>query len=193
MHAYRVGASHTPSQSTHTRSHPSFSLSCVVSLQASIQIDDIEYNVFLALLEHLYTDHIDLTPDLALPLFAAADFLGVEHLKSLCEQCIEADLNFGNVCRALTVADSHGAASLRDTCVSFIVQHFHELHQTDGFQDLPRSLLALVHGGLAARLPQAEARHASARSDGVSVQAGERINSRNFFFTVGHMGKQVQI
>ena len=158
MHAYRA---HTPSQSTHTRSHPSFSLSCVVSLQASIQIDDIEYNVFLALLEHLYTDHIDLTPDLALPLFAAADFLGVEHLKSLCEQCIEADLNFGNVCRALTVADSHGAASLRDTCVSFIVQHFHELHQTDGFQDLPRSLLALVHGGLAARLPQAEGRNST--------------------------------
>ena len=96
-------------------SHPSFSLlCCVVSFQASIQIDDIEYNVFLALLEHLYTDHIDLTPDLALPLFAAADFLGVEHLKSLCEQCIEADLNFGNVCRALTVADSHGASALRD-------------------------------------------------------------------------------
>ena len=38
--------------------------------------------VFLALLEHLYTDSVEIDHELALPLFAAADFLGVDHLKA---------------------------------------------------------------------------------------------------------------
>lgn len=35
------------------------------------------YPVFLAVLEYLYTDKVELTPELAVPLLAAADFLGV--------------------------------------------------------------------------------------------------------------------
>ena len=33
------------------------------------------YPIFMALLEYLYVDSVDVTSELALPLFAAADFL----------------------------------------------------------------------------------------------------------------------
>lgn len=68
-----------------------------------VTLDDIPYPVFMALLEYLYTDAAELPSNLALPLFAAADFLGVEHLKSLCVARIEAELSIENVCSALTV------------------------------------------------------------------------------------------
>ena len=85
------------------------------------------YEVFLALLDHLYTDAVDISAELALPLLAAADFLGVEHLKHICTARIEAELSVISVCRALTVADSHHAEGLKDTCVDFIVAHFREV------------------------------------------------------------------
>ena len=136
------------------------------------------YEVFLALLDHLYTDAVDISAELALPLLAAADFLGVEHLKHICTARIEAELSVISVCRALTVADSHHAEGLKDTCVDFIVAHFREVcahrdptrstmgphpshgtppscqvHVTDGFKSLPRPLLDLVHEGISACLP----------------------------------------
>lgn len=48
--------------------------------QHTVTLDNISYTVLMAMLEHLYTDTINLTPELALPLFAAADFLGVEQV-----------------------------------------------------------------------------------------------------------------
>jgi hypothetical protein len=119
---------------------------------ASIALDDIAYDVFLVLLEHLYTDSVDMPSELALPLFAAADFLGVVHLKVVCAARIEANLSVENVCEVLSAADKHGAPSLKDTCVDFIVAHFQEVLPTEGFKELSRGLLDLVHQGVAARL-----------------------------------------
>ena len=68
-----------------------------------VALDDIQYPVFMALIDYLYTDSDEFPSNLALPLFAAADFLGVDHLKSLCVARVEADLSVENVCSALTV------------------------------------------------------------------------------------------
>lgn len=115
-------------------------------------LDDIPYPVFMALLEYLYTDSAEVPSNLALPLFAAADFLGVEHLKSLCVARIEAELSIENVCSALTVADKHLAANLKATCIAFIVEHFQAVLNTQSFKTLARDLLDLVHLGVAERL-----------------------------------------
>ena len=84
-------------------------------------------------------------------------------MKLLCIANIEADLSIDNVCRALTVADEHGAASLKDTCVEFIVRHFPQVHLTGSFRELPRALLDLVHQGISACLA------AASSASGVSV------------------------
>ena len=89
---------------------------------------------------------------MALELFAAADFLGVEQLKGACMSRIEAGLSVQTVCHTLSVADKHSAAPLKDVCVRFIVDHFKEVHSTEGFHQLSRSLLALVHEAISSVL-----------------------------------------
>ena len=118
----------------------------------TVTLEDIEHPVLIALLNHIYTDASDIDPQLALPLFAAADFLGVEHLTQLCVANIESDLSVENVCNVLSVADHHQAGGLKDTCVRYIVEHFRDVHVTEGFRELPRTLLNLVHAGISARL-----------------------------------------
>ena len=89
---------------------------------------------------------------MALPLFAAADRFGVERLKLHCASKLEAGLNVEDACAVLTAADRHQAPDLREHCVGFIVTHFREVHTTDGFRDLPRELLQVVHSAISARL-----------------------------------------
>ena len=55
--------------------------------------------------------------------------------------------------KTLSVADKHLAASLKDVCVGFIVTHFKEVHNTDGFKQLSRTLLELGAYEQCARLP----------------------------------------
>ena len=83
----------------------------------------MSYPVFMALLEHLYTDSSDVARAHAAAV--AADFLGVDHLKAICVARIEADLSVDTVCEALTIADKHLAMSLKEM-QSFIVDHFQE-------------------------------------------------------------------
>ena len=89
-------------------------------------------DVFVALLDHLYTDSTDVAAEMALPLFAAADRFGVERLKLHCASRLEAGLSIEDACAVLAAADRHLAQELREHCVSFIVTHFREVHTTDG-------------------------------------------------------------
>lgn len=120
--------------------------------QKEIAIEDMSLPVFMAVLDHLYTDAIEIDSELALPLFAAADRFQIDRLKSLCAAKIEADLAIVNCCHALTVADQHSAFELKEVCISFIVTHFKAVHNTDGFKQLSRPLLEFVHAAISERL-----------------------------------------
>jgi len=120
--------------------------------QSEVTLDDISPEVFSFALDHMYTGREDVPSEHSRELFAAADFLGVDHLKLLCMEKIEADLAIDNVCATLSVAEAHSVTELRSVCVHFIVHHFKEVHRTDGFKDLSRDLLDLVHEGIAANL-----------------------------------------
>jgi len=140
--------------------------------QTEVTLEDISYEVFTALLEHLYTDRVEISSEIALELFAAADFLGVEQLKGICMTHIEAELAVETVCHTLTVADKHDDAALREVCVSFIVEHFKDVHSTEGFHELSRGLLALVHAAISAKLDAAQPPTPTAANGGVGIGMG---------------------
>lgn len=50
-----------------------------------IELQDVRHPIFIALLEYLYTDHVEIALDMAMELFQAADQFGVERLKKMCE------------------------------------------------------------------------------------------------------------
>mmetsp|Transcript_4698 Transcript_4698/g.10235 ORF Transcript_4698/g.10235 Transcript_4698/m.10235 type:complete len:548 (-) Transcript_4698:199-1842(-) len=120
--------------------------------ETQIEIADVGLEVFMTLLHYLYVDDVEIPSGLALPLFAVSDRFGVERLKQVCAATIESELSVETVCAALTVADQHNATELLEASVSFIVTHFADVHATDGFKDLSRSLLEVVHSAISARL-----------------------------------------
>jgi len=120
--------------------------------QEEVELHDVEVEVFRKLLEHLYTDTDIVPSEIALELFSAADRFGVERLRQLCAARVEADMSVNSVCNILTVADQHNATYLKEECVQFIVARFSEVHSTDGFRELDRGLLDLVHTAISARL-----------------------------------------
>jgi hypothetical protein len=79
-----------------------------------IEVDGVRYEIFLALLEYLYTDALDFAPECALELLTAADRYGLDRLKRECVNSVEACLRTCTVCHVLTVADQHLAEDLRE-------------------------------------------------------------------------------
>jgi len=108
--------------------------------------------VFEKLLEHIYTDTDDIPSALALDLFTAAAYFQLERLKQMCLTRVESEMSVETVCHILSVAEQHSAPRLKEEAVKFIVAHFRQVHKTDGFKDLERHLLDLVHDAISARL-----------------------------------------
>ena len=132
--------------------------------QQQVVIDDAELRVFMAMLEHLYTDTVEIPTDIALPLLCTADRFGVERLKALCAAKLEAELSPTTACAVLVIADRHSAAELREASVAYIVSHFAEMHSTDEFKREmlgQPALLEEVHSSIAARLPAVPVRQGS--------------------------------
>mmetsp|Transcript_85113 Transcript_85113/g.170040 ORF Transcript_85113/g.170040 Transcript_85113/m.170040 type:complete len:86 (+) Transcript_85113:111-368(+) len=76
------------------------------------------------------------------------------------------DLPRRSVCATLSIADKHSVPSLRESCVSFIVMHFKQVHKTEGFKHLSRDLLDLVHIRISEQLDN---QHSLRHTDGSST------------------------
>eukprot|EP00928_Gymnodinium_smaydae_P008896 TRINITY_DN1327_c0_g2_i2.p1 TRINITY_DN1327_c0_g2~~TRINITY_DN1327_c0_g2_i2.p1 ORF type:complete len:504 (-),score=110.69 TRINITY_DN1327_c0_g2_i2:52-1563(-) len=114
------------------------------SQQKTITINNVPHRVFLALLEYLYTDEVEIGLDIAMDLFVAADQFGVERLKKLCEQKILASINVDTAATVLQTANLHSASGLRQHCLDFILRHFDAVSKTEAFEEMGRSNVELV-------------------------------------------------
>merc|ERR1711959_531459 len=114
------------------------------SQQKTVTINNIGHNVFLALMEYLYTDEIEISLDLAMDLFVAADQFGVERLKRLCEKKILVSINIDSAARILQAAYKHHAAGLRQSCFDFILRNFDAVSKTSAFEEMGRTNVELV-------------------------------------------------
>lgn len=114
------------------------------SQQKNITINNVSYPVFVALLEYLYTDDIEINLDMAMDLFVAADQFGVERLKKLCEKKILVSINIENASTILQAANLHHATGLRQSCFDFILRNFDVVSKTAAFEEMGRSTMELV-------------------------------------------------
>lgn len=110
----------------------------------TIAIGSVSHNVFLAFLEYLYTDEVEITLDIAMDLFTAADTFGVERLKRLCEKKIHGSITVDSVATILQAANAHATHSLRQSCMDFILHNFDAVSKTQAFEDMGRSNVELV-------------------------------------------------
>merc|ERR1712014_494266 len=112
--------------------------------QNTITINNVSHRVFLVLLEYLYTDEVEISLDIAMDLFVAADQFGVERLKRLCEKKILISINIDSVATILQAANVHVAEGLRQSCMEFILRNFDAVSKTAAFEEMGRSNVELV-------------------------------------------------
>ena len=72
------------------------------SFRRPIEMHSVSYEVFMKILEYLYTDTIqDLDTKLGIELLITSEQFMLDRLKALCEDIIRRDLNVDNVCQIL--------------------------------------------------------------------------------------------
>eukprot|EP00512_Aurantiochytrium_limacinum_P009530 CAMPEP_0171543530 /NCGR_PEP_ID=MMETSP0960-20121227/2984_1 /TAXON_ID=87120 /ORGANISM="Aurantiochytrium limacinum, Strain ATCCMYA-1381" /LENGTH=830 /DNA_ID=CAMNT_0012091213 /DNA_START=307 /DNA_END=2799 /DNA_ORIENTATION=- len=127
-----------------------------------IELPDIQYEVFRAVIEYLYTDSVDITSELAVPLLIASERYILPRLKSLCEESIFKSISPSNCVHILLQAYMYNAESLKTICLDFIVDNIVALRSTPEFQELrqePDLLMEIIMrsaGSFPASAPDSE-------------------------------------
>ena len=115
---------------------------------AKIEIDDITYNVFEAILEYLYTDNVKgMNVEMAISLMIASERFMLDRLKAMCQDSIRKNICVENVVPILRASYYHRADALKDICFDFICARSEEVKKTKSFYELvndPALLMQLV-------------------------------------------------
>ncbi|CAL4924947.1 unnamed protein product [Urochloa decumbens] len=121
-----------------------------------IRVDDMEPQVFEALLYFVYND--DLLPEtekererrisisMCQHLLVAADRYGLERLKLLCEEKLCGYIDVGTVVIILTLADQHRCKGLKKACLGFLgwPANLREVMATEEFDHLSKSCPSIM-------------------------------------------------
>eukprot|EP01113_Clastostelium_recurvatum_P005307 TRINITY_DN12370_c1_g1_i1.p1 TRINITY_DN12370_c1_g1~~TRINITY_DN12370_c1_g1_i1.p1 ORF type:complete len:518 (+),score=174.45 TRINITY_DN12370_c1_g1_i1:113-1666(+) len=110
------------------------------STQKEIVIKGVTFSTLSLLIEYLYCDTVEITPQNAVELFIAADMFQVLRLRSMCEHYFYMHVSEENVCTILELADRFQSRFLRQYCISWILAHFGPMMSADSYLALPRDL-----------------------------------------------------
>ncbi|XP_046657418.1 uncharacterized protein LOC124350663 [Daphnia pulicaria] len=102
-----------------------------------VTITDIDLEIFLQLLDYLYTGSAPKLADenITQLLFEAADKYSVENLKSDCLEALQERVRLDNVVNLLVWSNFHSTKPLFDMALDFIVNNFRKLFVQADFED----------------------------------------------------------
>jgi speckle-type POZ protein len=119
-----------------------------------IEIEDMQPDVFRALLHFVYTDSLPAAMDelegddhgeMVRHLLAAADRYAMDRLKMVCQSVLSEKIDVQTVATTLALADQHSCDMLKDVCLEFIDSStMDEIASTQGFLDLKRSCPSIL-------------------------------------------------
>lgn len=105
--------------------------------EETIVIADMPYDVFVMVLQFLYTDIVPgIASETAVSLLVAAERFMLERLKALCQDYIRTEITFENVTETLITAHHHRAFSLKDICIDFICSNYETVKRTTQFREM---------------------------------------------------------
>lgn len=109
------------------------------SSESEIVIPDVSYDVFLAVLEYIYSGTVEVANGkLSVELLKAADMFRIEGLRNLCVEKVEQAVTVENAAFICQVADMHNALNLKQYCIIFMMHNFREVINSQSFQNLMR-------------------------------------------------------
>jgi speckle-type POZ protein len=133
----------------------------------TIEISDIEADVFKSLLHFIYTDSLpevtregndeDPTQEVvtASHLLVAADKYNVERLKLMCEDKLCNQIDSNMVATSLALAEQHSCDGLKDACFEFLASpsNLKAMIASDGYRHLKSSCPSVIKELIARLLP----------------------------------------
>uniref|UniRef100_A0A0D3GX92 BTB domain-containing protein n=1 Tax=Oryza barthii TaxID=65489 RepID=A0A0D3GX92_9ORYZ len=107
----------------------------------SVEIRDIEPQVFGAMLGFIYTDSLDQQDGVVVAqhLLAAADMCGLDGLKIMCEEKLIAGATVETAATTLALAEQHGCPRLKARCVEVVAANLDAVMATEGYKHLMAS------------------------------------------------------
>jgi hypothetical protein len=114
------------------------------STMSTVRIEQVAHDIFLQILEYLYTDQLRIPVESAMELFEAADLFCIPRLKQMCERRILQSIRVENAAAIFHAADMHSALALRQKTKNYILSHFESVSKTPCFEEMGRNDIELV-------------------------------------------------
>jgi speckle-type POZ protein len=102
----------------------------------SINIDDMEPEVFEQMLRFMYTGEAPELQEFAEDLFVAAEKYQLKFLKEECEQHLSTDISIDNAVRRLLLARDHSSSTLMESSLQFLSKHQEEIWTRPEWEEL---------------------------------------------------------
>ncbi|XP_052778189.1 BTB/POZ domain-containing protein 19-like [Mya arenaria] len=107
-------------------------------------LSDMSADIFMAMLEFIYTNCVTLTPKIAIEVLATALEYGLDDLRRLCCEYLEENLSIQNACDCMQAAVTYGQEDLKEKVLIYIEQHTESVFKSKAFQELSEDALAEV-------------------------------------------------
>jgi BTB And C-terminal Kelch/BTB/POZ domain len=113
------------------------------STERSIPIPNIRREVFLLLLEYVYTDTIvEIDIVFAVDLYIAADqYGGLERLKEMCVKVVQRNISTENAGPLLQAAYEFHCDPLKELVMTFVLENFDAVSKSEGIRHVEHGLL----------------------------------------------------
>lgn len=110
----------------------------------TIRLPEVRYDIFVVILEYLYTDRVAISLDDAMEIFQAADLFGIHRLKTICEKRMLQSITVDNAAELFHAADTYSASALRQKVKKYILSHFDDVTKSGAFEMMGRNNIDLV-------------------------------------------------
>jgi len=95
--------------------------------ESKVTINDLDADIVYDMIQYIYSGRVVQLDQKADRLLSAAEMYNLRELKCLCETALCENINTDNVLDLLVLADLHGASSVRNLALKFIVENGKEI------------------------------------------------------------------
>ena len=110
----------------------------------SIEIPNIPFEVFEAIMHYIYTGNVEVTDSIATELLQASDQYLLEGLKRLTEDHIGKDVTMENALSTFELSEAFSAPVLGKRCILYTLEHYDEFLGALGFDTLHSTMTRMI-------------------------------------------------
>lgn len=111
---------------------------------APLVLPDVHPNVFLTVLEFIYSNSCSLVQSSVVDVLASAIEYGLDGLADCCSEFITKGLNVESACQSIQAAIAYNQNTLRDDCMDFIEANTAAVFRSSHFAELSHETLAYI-------------------------------------------------